>query len=122
MLLAAARAHFRPEFLNRVDDVVAFRSLDDADLRRITTLLLAETTARLAAQHITLDVSSAAVDWLARRGHEPGLGARPLRRTVGRELERRLSRLLIAQDLGGGARVLVDVTGPDATALTLTAT
>ncbi|WP_234027942.1 ATP-dependent Clp protease ATP-binding subunit [Pseudonocardia dioxanivorans] len=121
-LLAAARAHFRPEFLNRVDDVVAFRSLDDADLRRITTLLLAETTARLAAQHITLDVSSAAVDWLARRGHEPGLGARPLRRTVGRELERRLSRLLIAQDLGAGARVLVDVTGPDATALTLTAT
>ena len=121
-LLAAARAHFRPEFLNRVDDVVAFRALDDSDLRRITTLLLAETTARLAAQHITLDVSSAAVDWLARRGHEPGLGARPLRRTVGRELERRLSRLLIAQDLGGGARVLVDVTGPDATALTLTAT
>ncbi|ODU02396.1 MAG: hypothetical protein ABS81_17700 [Pseudonocardia sp. SCN 72-86] len=120
-LLAAARMHFRPEFLNRVDDVVPFHTLGEAELRTITALLLAETTTRLAAQGITLDVADGALAWLARRGHEPGLGARPLRRTIVRELERRLARMVIAGDVAPGGRVRVDASGPDATALTFDA-
>ncbi len=110
-LLAAARAHFRPEFLNRIDDIVLFHALGRPELHRITRLLLAGTGQRLAAQGITLEVTDAAVDWLAERGHEPELGARPLRRTINRELERRLARMIISEGAGAGHRVLVDVRG-----------
>jgi ATP-dependent Clp protease ATP-binding subunit ClpC len=108
-VLAAMRAHFRPEFLNRIDDIVLFHALDRAELRRITHLMLAETGERLHAQGITLDVTESAVDWLAERGHQPELGARPLRRTIARELDRKLSRMIIARDLGPGQRVVADV-------------
>ena len=80
-----------------------------AELRRITHLLLAETGERLRAQGITLDVTESAVDWLAEHGHQPELGARPLRRTIARELDRKLSRMIIAGDLGAGQRAVVDV-------------
>jgi ATP-dependent Clp protease ATP-binding subunit ClpC len=108
-VLAAMRAHFRPEFLNRIDDIVLFHALDRAELRRITTLLLTETGERLRAQGIALEITEAAVDWLAERGHQPELGARPLRRTIARELDRKLSRMIIAGDLGPGKRVVVTV-------------
>jgi ATP-dependent Clp protease ATP-binding subunit ClpC len=107
-VLAAMRAHFRPEFLNRIDDIVLFHALDRAELRRITHLLVAETGDRLRAQGIALDLTESAVDWLAERGHQPELGARPLRRTIARELDRKLSRLIIAGDLGPGQRIVVD--------------
>ena len=108
-LLAAMRAHFRPEFLNRIDDIVLFSALDRGELRRITGLLLAGTGTRLRAQGIELDVTDDAVDLLAERGHQPELGARPLRRTIARELDRRLSRLIIAGELAPGGRVVVRV-------------
>jgi ATP-dependent Clp protease ATP-binding subunit ClpC len=104
-----ARAHFRPEFLNRIDETVLFHALDRTQLRRITELMLAQTAVRLAHQGITLRASEAALDWLAEHGHQPELGARPLRRTIARELDRKLSRLIIAEDLGAGQRVVVDV-------------
>jgi ATP-dependent Clp protease ATP-binding subunit ClpC len=110
-LLAAARTHFRPEFLNRIDDIVLFHALGRDQLRTITRMLLAGTAQRLAAQKITLEVTDAAVDWLAERGHQPELGARPLRRTIGRELERKLARMIIGEGAGAGQRVIVDVTG-----------
>jgi ATP-dependent Clp protease ATP-binding subunit ClpC len=108
-VLAAMRAHFRPEFLNRIDDIVLFHALGRDELRRITEMLIAETGDRLRAQGISLDVTPAAVDRLAELGHQPELGARPLRRTIARELDRRLSRMIIADDLGPGGRVVVDV-------------
>ncbi|MFC5995924.1 ATP-dependent Clp protease ATP-binding subunit [Pseudonocardia hispaniensis] len=108
-LLAAARGRFRPEFLNRLDDVVPFHALGAAELRAITRLLLARTAERLAGQEIELDVSEAALDWIAERGHQPDLGARPLRRTIARELDRRLSRMIIGDELRAGQRVRVDV-------------
>jgi ATP-dependent Clp protease ATP-binding subunit ClpC len=108
-LLMLARTHFRPEFLNRIDEVVLFRALDRAELRSITQLMLAQTAQRLEAQGITLQVSDAALGWLADRGHQPELGARPLRRTIARELDRKLSRLIIGGDLGPGQRAVVDV-------------
>jgi ATP-dependent Clp protease ATP-binding subunit ClpC len=108
-VLAAVRLHFRPEFLNRVDDIVLFSALDRGELRQITELLLTGTADRLRAQGTELEVTPAAVDWLAERGHQPELGARPLRRAIARELDRRLSRMIIAGELGSGGRVVVDV-------------
>ncbi|MFC4945268.1 ATP-dependent Clp protease ATP-binding subunit [Pseudonocardia sp. GCM10023141] len=108
-LLAAVRAHFRPEFLNRIDDVVLFQSLRRDELHRITGLLLEQTRERLAAQSIGLVITDAAVDWLAERGHQPELGARPLRRTIGRELDRRLSKMIIGGELRAGMTAAVDV-------------
>jgi ATP-dependent Clp protease ATP-binding subunit ClpC len=108
-VLAVTRLHFRPEFLNRVDDIVLFSALDRDELRRITALLLSGTEDRLRAQGIALEVTPAAVDRLAERGHEPELGARPLRRTIARDVDRALSRLIISGELGPGGRVLVDV-------------
>jgi len=104
----AVRRHFRPEFLNRVDEVVSFTALTAGELHRITELLLDETRDRLRGQGVELRVDDDAVDLLARLGHRPELGARPLRRTIGREVERRLSRMLLGGEVGSGqvARVV----------------
>lgn len=114
-LLMLARAHLRPEFVNRVDDIVLFRALRPEDLRAITAMLLAETRGRLAVQGVGLEVSDAAVAWLAEHGHQREHGARPLRRTIHRELDRRLSRMLLAGELMDGGRVRVDVATDGAT-------
>ncbi|AGL18639.1 ATP-dependent Clp protease ATP-binding subunit [Actinoplanes sp. N902-109] len=103
------REQFRPEFINRIDEIMIFRQLETAQLRQITELLLAETRRRLHAQDIALDVSTEAVDWLAERGFQPEYGARPLRRTIQRELDNPLSRMLLAADLAPGQTVHVGV-------------
>jgi ATP-dependent Clp protease ATP-binding subunit ClpC len=107
--MAAVARHFRPEFLNRIDEIVLFRGLDRAQLRQITELLLEQTHQRLRSMGVTLSVDERAVDWLANRGHRPESGARPLRRTIGRELDKRLSRMLLAGDIHSGRRVTVSV-------------
>jgi ATP-dependent Clp protease ATP-binding subunit ClpC len=99
----------RPEFLNRIDEIIVFRQLETDQLRQITELLLSHTRRRLGAQDVTLDISAAAVDWLAGRGFQPEFGARPLRRTIQRELDNRLSKLLLAADLAPGQTVHVDI-------------
>ncbi|WP_066908420.1 ATP-dependent Clp protease ATP-binding subunit [Millisia brevis] len=108
-LLGLVRLHFRPEFLGRIDETVLFHALDRARLRDIAALLLSDTVERLAARGIGLTVTPAALDWLVERGHQPELGARPLRRTISREVDRRLSRLIIAEDLAPGSRVRLDI-------------
>ncbi|MCO7219225.1 ATP-dependent Clp protease ATP-binding subunit [Klenkia sp. PcliD-1-E] len=100
---------FRPEFLNRIDEVVVFRQLEPAQLARITDLLLDETRARLAAQGIDVQVDDEAVAWLAERGHEPAYGARPLRRAIQRALDNPVARLVLAGDLQRGQRLRVGV-------------
>ncbi|MCS0636964.1 ATP-dependent Clp protease ATP-binding subunit [Streptomyces sp. LP05-1] len=112
-VLRPLREHFRPEFLNRIDEIVVFRRLDEEQLRRITDLLLEETRRRTRAQGVTLEVAPEAVDWLARHGHQPEYGARPLRRTIQREVDNRLSRLLLDGALPAGSRVRVTVDGED---------
>ncbi|PRY45109.1 ATP-dependent Clp protease ATP-binding subunit [Umezawaea tangerina] len=109
-LMTTVRRYFRPEFLNRLDEIILFRGLDADQLRQITGLLLEETRERLLEQDITLEVDEQAVDWLAARGYAPEHGARPLRRTIGRELDRRLSRALLAGELRGGQHVVVGIT------------
>jgi ATP-dependent Clp protease ATP-binding subunit ClpC len=99
----------RPEFINRIDEIIIFRQLETDQLRRITEMMLEETRRRLHAQDVTIEITTAAVDWLAERGFQPELGARPLRRTIQRELDNRLSRLLLSAELAPGRQVKVDV-------------
>jgi ATP-dependent Clp protease ATP-binding subunit ClpC len=103
------RDHLRPEFINRIDEIIVFRQLETDQLRRITAMMLDETRRRLHAQDVRLEVTPEAVDWLAERGFQPEFGARPLRRTIQRELDNRLSTMLLAADLAPGQLVTVDV-------------
>jgi ATP-dependent Clp protease ATP-binding subunit ClpC len=107
-LMRRLQEQFRPEFLNRVDEVIIFRRLEAQQLRQITELMLEETRRRLHAQDIVVEITPAAVDWLAEHGHQPEFGARPLRRTIQRELDNRLSRMLLEEALSPGQRVTVD--------------
>jgi ATP-dependent Clp protease ATP-binding subunit ClpC len=106
-LMSRLRESFRPEFLNRIDDIIVFRQLDEEQLRQITSLLLEETTRRLHAQAITVEFTPDAVDWLAHRGFQPEFGARPLRRTIQREVDNQLSARLLDGRLLPGQHVTV---------------
>ena len=108
-VLRPLREHFRPEFLNRIDEIVVFRSLADEQLRKITDVLLDETRRRLHDQDVDIDFTQPAVDWLAHRGYQPEYGARPLRRTIQREVDNQLSRMLLGGELRPHVRVHVDV-------------
>ncbi|MEU0006716.1 ATP-dependent Clp protease ATP-binding subunit [Streptomyces sp. NPDC006314] len=108
-ILRPLREHFRPEFLNRIDEIVVFRQLTSEQLRQITDLLLEGTRRLLDGQGVRVEFTAAAVDWLAERGYQPEYGARPLRRTIQREVDNRLSRLLLNGTISEGSRVTVDV-------------
>ncbi|MCI4067038.1 ATP-dependent Clp protease ATP-binding subunit [Micromonospora sp. R77] len=99
---------FRPEFLNRIDETIIFRRLEAEQLRQITGLLLEETRRRLHAQDIRVEFTAAGVDWLAEHGYQPEFGARPLRRVIQREVDNRLSRMLLEDRLSPGQQVTVD--------------
>ncbi|WP_261719843.1 ATP-dependent Clp protease ATP-binding subunit [Streptomyces sp. FZ201] len=108
-ILRPLREHFRPEFLNRIDEIVVFKQLDAEQLRRITNLLLDHTRRMAQAQEVSVEFTDRAVDWLSERGYQPEYGARPLRRTIQREVDNRLSRLLLDGHVTKGGRVTVDV-------------
>ncbi|KAF4411085.1 MULTISPECIES: ATP-dependent Clp protease ATP-binding subunit [Streptomyces] len=110
-VLRPLREHFRPEFLNRIDEIVIFRRLADDQLRRITDMLLDETRRRLRAQEVSVEFTPGAVDWLAHRGYQPEYGARPLRRTIQREVDNQLSRMLLRGELRPHRRLRVDTAG-----------
>jgi ATP-dependent Clp protease ATP-binding subunit ClpB len=110
-VLEALRQHFRPEFLNRIDDIVVFHALDREQVRRIVDLQLARLAARLADRHLVLEFSDRAKDWLADRGYDPVYGARPLKRVIQNEVETRLAQQLIEGTLTDGTRLAVDA-GP----------
>ncbi|HEX5294782.1 MAG TPA: ATP-dependent Clp protease ATP-binding subunit [Streptosporangiaceae bacterium] len=108
-LMRRLRDSFRPEFLNRVDEIIVFRQLGAEELRQITALLLVETRRKLHAQDVTVEFAPAAVDWIAEHGHQPEFGARPMRRTIQREVDNELSRLLLDGRIERGQEVTVDV-------------
>ncbi|MEU1597083.1 ATP-dependent Clp protease ATP-binding subunit [Streptomyces sp. NPDC005708] len=108
-LMAELHAHFRPEFLNRIDEVIVFHSLGREDLVQIVDLLLEGTRRRLHAQGVRLEVTEAAKEWLADRGYQPEFGARPLRRTIQSEFDNRLSNMLLDGTLNPGDTVIADV-------------
>ncbi|MGC5052192.1 ATP-dependent Clp protease ATP-binding subunit [Micromonospora sp. DT48] len=107
-LMRRLQENFRPEFLNRIDEVIIFRRLEAEQLRQITELLLEETRRRLHAQDIEVDFTTASIDWLAEHGYQPEFGARPLRRVIQREVDNQLSRMLLEQQVSPGQRVTVD--------------
>ncbi|MEU6583046.1 ATP-dependent Clp protease ATP-binding subunit [Nocardia sp. NPDC046763] len=105
------RRQFRPEFLNRLDEQIVFHRLDKSQLRNIVGLVLDGTKRRLHAQDIDLDVSDRAMDWLAENGYQPEFGARPLRRTVQKQLDNALSKKLLEGALAPGDTVRIDADG-----------
>jgi ATP-dependent Clp protease ATP-binding subunit ClpA len=104
----ALQLQFRPEFLNRIDEVIVFHSLTDADLAAITDLLLADLGRRLAEQDLTLEPTPAARALLVREGTDPAFGARPLKRTIQRLVENPLARALLQGTFRPGDRIAVD--------------
>jgi ATP-dependent Clp protease ATP-binding subunit ClpB len=115
LVMASLRSHFRPEFLNRVDDIVLFKPLTLVEIERIADLLLDDLRTRLADRRITLEVTEPALRFIADEGFDPAYGARPLRRFIARELETRLGRALLRGDVGEDGSVVVDVVAGELT-------
>jgi ATP-dependent Clp protease ATP-binding subunit ClpC len=107
------REAMRPEFLNRIDEIVLFRKLEKDQLRDIVRLLLHDSEARLAKREISLEVTDAAVEWLAEHGWEPEYGARPLRRLIQREVDDRIAEHFVTGSLVDGGEVTVDAAGDE---------
>ncbi len=104
------REHFRPEFLNRVDEIIVFQPLDETQLREIVGLLVEGVERRLVESQLTLEVTDAALTLLAREGYDPVYGARPLRRAIQRDLENPLARRILAGEFVPGDTIHVDAT------------
>jgi ATP-dependent Clp protease ATP-binding subunit ClpB len=109
LVMGELRRHFRPEFLNRVDDIVLFKPLTQPEIERIVDLMFNELRERLAERRMTLEITDEAQRFIARQGFDPVYGARPLRRFIAREVETRIGRALLAGDARHGALVRVDV-------------
>ena len=110
------RQHFRPEFLNRVDDVIVFPQLQKREIVEIVDLFIARLSERLAEQELSIELTDAAKDLLAERGYDPAMGARPLRRTIQQMLEDQLSEKILFGEIPAGSLISVDVTGEGADA------
>jgi len=103
------RTHFRPEFLNRVDDIVLFKALTFDEIKQIVDLQTAELRRRLAERNIRLELTDAAKELIARQGYDPVYGARPLKRFLQRHLESRIGRAIVAGEAAEGSVVEVGV-------------
>ncbi|MFC7219197.1 ATP-dependent Clp protease ATP-binding subunit [Streptomyces polyrhachis] len=108
-LMDELKAHFRPEFLNRIDDIVVFSGLKEKDLEQILTLMLAQSEGRVRAQDMELKVTEGARKFLIDHGYQPEFGARPLRRTIQKELDNRLASLMLSGDAEPGDTIVVDL-------------
>jgi ATP-dependent Clp protease ATP-binding subunit ClpB len=110
-VLAALRQQFRPEFLNRVDEIVVFHSLSREHLKAIVDIQLKRLRERLAERHITLELTDRARNYFAATGYDPTYGARPLKRLLQREIETSLGRKLLAGEIGERSHVTIDWDG-----------
>jgi ATP-dependent Clp protease ATP-binding subunit ClpB len=112
-VMGELRSQFRPEFLNRVDDIVLFKPLTLSEIERIVDLQIADVRARLADRRLDLRLSEAARELIAREGYDPVYGARPLRRFIQREVETRIGRALLSGEIGEGDAITVDADGDE---------
>jgi ATP-dependent Clp protease ATP-binding subunit ClpB len=112
-VMAEVRTAFKPEFLNRLDDIVIFDPLTLSDLSFIVDLQVDAFAKRLQSRRITVNVTSKAKEWLAAEGFDPAYGARPLRRLVQREIGDRLARVLLSGEVVDGSEVVVDYADGD---------
>ena len=110
------KSHFRPEFLNRIDDIIVFHQLTKDQIIQIVDLMIASLDERLRARDMGIELTAAAKNLLADRGYDPLLGARPLRRTIQREIEDALSERILFSELNAGEIIVVDVEGEGADA------
>ncbi len=108
-VLGTLRQAFRPEFINRIDDIIVFKRLTKENIRAITALAMANIEKRLTDRGITLELTPEAVDWIVNNGYDEVYGARPLKRLLKRELENKLAYALLAGDIGDNAKVKVKV-------------
>jgi ATP-dependent Clp protease ATP-binding subunit ClpB len=111
LVMAELRAHFRPEFLNRVDDTVMFTPLNPGEIEIIVELMLADLRVRLADRGITVEISEQAKRFIAQEGYDPVYGARPLRRFISREVETQVARALLRDGAIEGSSIRVEVDG-----------
>jgi ATP-dependent Clp protease ATP-binding subunit ClpB len=110
LVTAEMRTHFRPEFLNRLDDIVLFKPLTESEIEQIVELMFGDLRARLADRQIRLELTEAARHYIAEQGFDPVYGARPLRRFIAREVETPIGRALLAGAVAEGAVIWVDYT------------
>jgi len=103
------RSSFKPEFLNRLDDIVVFHSLTTSELEAIVNIQLDRLAARLADRRLTLDVTAAAREWLAGNGYDPLYGARPLRRLIQTAIGDQLAKALLGGEIQDGDTIIVDL-------------
>ena len=107
-VMDAVRAHFRPEFLNRLDDMIVFDRLSRSDMGGIVEIQLGRLLKRLAARKVTLELDEGARQWLADEGYDPVFGARPLKRVIQRALQDPLAEMLLAGDIKDGDTIHVN--------------
>jgi ATP-dependent Clp protease ATP-binding subunit ClpB len=106
-VMDAVRAHFRPEFLNRLDDMIVFDRLTRDDMDGIVKIQLKRLESRLAQRKITLELDEAALSWLADEGYDPVFGARPLKRVIQRALQDQLAEMILAGEIVDGSEITV---------------
>ncbi|HEX2025148.1 MAG TPA: AAA family ATPase, partial [Actinomycetota bacterium] len=107
-VLSEMRGHFRPEFLNRLDEVIVFEPLDKEEIARIVDIQVEDLVSRLAGRKLALELTPAAREYLAEKGYDPSFGARPLKRLIQREVQDRLAMMLLSGELAEAATVVVD--------------
>jgi ATP-dependent Clp protease ATP-binding subunit ClpB len=110
-VMATVRAHFRPEFLNRVDEIILFRRLQKSEMGRIVEIQFGRLQKLLEERKITLTLDAAAREWLAAKGWDPAYGARPLKRVMQRYLQDPLSEMILSGEIRDGDRVAISVEG-----------
>jgi ATP-dependent Clp protease ATP-binding subunit ClpB len=110
-VLEELRQHFRPEFLNRIDEIIVFHSLSEEHLKQIVEIQLAGLRKRLAERHIEIELSDRARSHLVQSGYDPNYGARPLKRAIQREIETPLARKILAGEVRNDQYVFVDLDG-----------
>ncbi|MBF0408640.1 MAG: ATP-dependent chaperone ClpB [Candidatus Riflebacteria bacterium] len=108
-VMSELKSSFRPEFLNRVDEIIMFKSLGKSELKKIVTLLIDELKKRLAERKINIELSDDAEEWLIEKGYSPIYGARPLKRTVQKELETKLARAILSNNIPEGSTVEISM-------------
>ena len=110
-VMAEVKGHFRPEFINRIDDVVVFHGLDERHIRSIARIQLKALEARLSRLDLNLQVSDAALDLLAEAGFDPVYGAPPLKRAIQNEIENPLARAILAGRYAPNSTIMIDARG-----------
>ena len=113
LVMAELRQHFRPEFLNRIDDIILFKPLSQHEIEQIVDLMFNDLRRRLANRRLTLDVTEEARRMIARQGYDPVYGARPLRRYIAREVETRIGRALLSGNAPDGSVIRIELVEGD---------